>query len=97
LAPRTVSEHRRSHIEQTLTPGVPVPPALSTSLDVAGQWRVCRAGTSPTEERKRLALHCRTREVHQAVQRTEVYASLPPVQPEMWGEYSTIPRYAERP
>jgi hypothetical protein len=37
-----------SHVGQTLESGVPAPPR-STSLDAAGQWLVCGAGTSPTE------------------------------------------------
>ena len=37
-----------SHVRQTLESGVPAPPR-STSLDAAGQWLVCGAGTSPTE------------------------------------------------
>jgi hypothetical protein len=37
-----------SHVRQTLESGVPAPPR-SASLDAAGQWLVCGAGTSPTE------------------------------------------------
>lgn len=39
-----------SHVKQTLMSGVPVIPAYRASLDAAGQWPVCRTGTSPTEE-----------------------------------------------
>src|SRR5579872_4157185 len=38
-----------SHIRETLNPGVPGPPCLA-SLDASGQWPVCRADASPTED-----------------------------------------------
>src|SRR5689334_16166683 len=37
-----------SHVGQTLVSGVSALPR-TTSLDAAGQWPVCGAGTSPTE------------------------------------------------
>ena len=40
-----------SHIGQTLEPGDSAPPANGASLDTAGQWPLCRAVTSPTENR----------------------------------------------
>jgi len=39
-----------SHVRKTLNPGVPVLPLRQTSFEVVGQWPVCRAGASPTEE-----------------------------------------------
>ena len=53
LAPRPVRvplecRPSLSHVGQTLESGVPALPR-ATSLDAAGQWPVCGAGTSPTE------------------------------------------------
>ena len=49
-APRPVKEgDLLSHLRKTLDPGVPVLP-LPTSLEVGGQWPVCCAGASPTED-----------------------------------------------
>jgi hypothetical protein len=39
-----------SHVRKTLKPGVPVIPLRQTSFEVVGQWPVCRAVASPTEE-----------------------------------------------
>ncbi len=39
-----------SHIEQTLKPGVLGQPLGRTSFEVSGQWPVCFAGASPTED-----------------------------------------------
>ncbi len=39
-----------SHIEQTLKPGVLGQPVRKTSFEVSGQWPVCFAGASPTED-----------------------------------------------
>lgn len=39
-----------SHLRKTLNPGVPVLPVMPASLDTVGQWLVCRAGASPTED-----------------------------------------------
>jgi hypothetical protein len=39
-----------SHLRQTLNPGVPVLPYLRASCDALGQWLVCRADASPTED-----------------------------------------------
>ena len=39
-----------SHIRQTLNPGVPVLPYVRASCDALGQWLVCRADASPTED-----------------------------------------------
>jgi len=38
-----------SHIRETLNPGVPGIPCVA-SLDASGQWLVCRADASPTED-----------------------------------------------
>jgi hypothetical protein len=51
LAPRTVRGFENlSHVRKTLKPGVPVIPLRQTSFEVVGQWPVCRAVASPTEE-----------------------------------------------
>jgi hypothetical protein len=39
-----------SHIEQTLKPGVLGQPVRRASLEASGQWPVCFAGASPTED-----------------------------------------------
>jgi len=39
-----------SHLRQTLNPGVPVLPYLRASCDALGQWLVCCADASPTED-----------------------------------------------
>ena len=39
-----------SHIEQTLNPGVLGQPVRGTSLEASGQWPLCFAGASPTED-----------------------------------------------
>src|SRR5579872_3879438 len=39
-----------SHVRKTLSPGVPVLPLLPESFDAVGQWPVCCAGASPTED-----------------------------------------------
>ncbi len=39
-----------SHLRKTLKPGVPVLPLLPASFDTVGQWPVCCAGASPTED-----------------------------------------------
>jgi len=39
-----------SHFEQTLNPGVPGLPVQRASLEASGQWPVCFAGASPTED-----------------------------------------------
>src|SRR6516162_2430308 len=39
-----------SHIRKTLKPGVSVLPLLPASFDAVGQWRLCCAGASPTED-----------------------------------------------
>ena len=39
-----------SHLRQTLNPGVPVLPHWRASCDALGQWLVCRADASPTED-----------------------------------------------
>jgi hypothetical protein len=51
-APRAVRSHYAgiSHLRQTLNPGVPVLPHLRASCDALGQWLVCRADASPTED-----------------------------------------------
>lgn len=50
-APRPVrSPIGFSHIRKTLNPGVPVLPFFPASLDAVGQWPVCCAGASPTED-----------------------------------------------
>ncbi len=50
-APRTVrGSTYLSHVRKTLKPGVPVLPAKPTSFEADGQWLVCRAGASPTED-----------------------------------------------
>ena len=38
-----------SHVRKTLESGISVPPS-ATSLDVVGQWLLCCAGASPTED-----------------------------------------------
>src|SRR5579864_142648 len=39
-----------SHIRKTLNPGVPVLPLRPASFEAVGQWLVCCAGASPTED-----------------------------------------------
>ena len=39
-----------SHIEQTLKPGMLGQPVRITSLEASGQWPMCSAGASPTED-----------------------------------------------
>ena len=39
-----------SHIRKTLSPGGPVPPARPASFETVGQWLVCCAGASLTED-----------------------------------------------
>lgn len=50
LAPRTVRGVSLSHLRQTLNPGVPVLPVLPASFEAVGQWPVCYAGASLTED-----------------------------------------------
>jgi hypothetical protein len=45
-----------SHVRKTLNPGIPVLPVLPTSLDVVGQWLMCCAGASPTEDPQRQSI-----------------------------------------
>lgn len=46
---RRKSSYDLSHIRKTLNPGVPGLPCR-TSFDAEGQWPVCRADASPTED-----------------------------------------------
>ena len=48
-APRSVRVLHPSHLRKTLLPGVPVLPR-AISLEIGGQWPVCCAGASPTED-----------------------------------------------
>ena len=50
LAPRTVRGLCLSHVRKTLNPGVPVLPFLPASFEAVGQWPVCYAGASQTED-----------------------------------------------
>ena len=49
-ARRKIPLHGISHVRQTLNPGVSVLPYLRASCDALGQWLVCRADASPTED-----------------------------------------------
>jgi len=63
-APRTVRGLNLSHIRKTLSPGVPAVPLLPASFEAVGQWPVCYAGASLTEDRcnldrvNRTAIYC---------------------------------------
>jgi len=60
---RRKRSHDLSHVRETLNPGVPGRP-WRTSFDAGGQWLVCRADASPTEDPCKSGERNRKRYVH---------------------------------
>ncbi len=59
-APRAVRGlENLSHLRKTLNPGVPGLPFEQASFDASGQWPMCRADASPTEDPHRRAAELR--------------------------------------